>query len=123
MTRAKKGSTLIKKVKSSPYLITAVLAVNSGTTISIKVDGEFKEIKGTDIPIMDLASTGSALTKRKIESVSIVKELEEIKVSEEKMKNNQRTEETENDDSESTDEEVHEVEELTIDDFIEDFKL
>ena len=124
MSRAKKGSTLIKKVKSSPYKITDVLAVNSGTTISIKVDGEFKEIKGTDIPIMDLASTGSALTKRKIESVNIVKELEEIKVFEEKMKNNQKTEESAEIEEEVLEEvETKEPEELTIDDFIEDFKL
>ena len=72
---------------------------------------------------MDLASTGSTLTKRKIESISIVKELEEIKVSEEKMNNNQKNEETEDMDNNDVGEETHEVEELTIDDFIEDFKL
>ena len=53
-----------------------------------------------------------------------MKELEEIKVSEEKMKNNQKPEESAEIEEEVLEEvETKEPEELTIDDFIEDFKL
>jgi len=112
MTRAKKGSTLIKKVKSTNYTITNALSLNNHDTISLKIDGEFKEIKPTELPIMDLASTGSTITKNNIETSFKVAPLVERKI-----ELNEQTPKEENK------KEPKENEELTIDDFIDDFKL
>lgn len=114
--RAKKGSTLIKKVKSTSYNITNALPINSHSTIGIKVDGEVKLLKAVDVPIMDLASTGSNISKEKIEDSFVLPTLQEIKIddNEEIIRPTSIEETTTNDD---------EVKELTIDDFIEDFKL
>lgn len=112
MTRAKKGSTLIKKVKSTNYTITNALSLNNHDTISLKIDGEFKEIKPTELPIMDLTSTGSTITKNNIEASFKVAPLVERKI-----ELNEQTQKEENK------KEPKENEELTIDDFIDDFKL
>lgn len=113
MSRGKKGSTLLKHVKSNPYNVISVIAVSKDSTIGFKVDGDTKEIKATEIPIMDFASTGSTLSKRSIEATYLVTYLKEIKFDEnevviEEPKENELEEKRE---------------ELTIDDFIEDFKL
>ena len=114
MSRAKKGSTLIKKVKSTPYSIVNVLPVNIHNIIGVKVNGDLKDLKSTDIPIMDLVSTGSTISKHNVEDTYLFKEIEEVKLDENK--------------NDSSKEELPKVvqeesKELTIDDFIDDFKL
>ena len=115
MTRAKKGSTLIKKVKSNPYLVENALSVGLHDQIGIKSDGEFTEIKSTELSIMDLASTGSTISKTAREETFKIAELRERKIELNKESKKEETKETV--------EEKKEPEELTIDDFIEDFKL
>lgn len=110
MSRGKKGSTLIKKVKSTNYEIKNVFPVSIHDILGLKIDGEFKGIKITEIPIMDLASTGSTLSKKTIDDTFIVSELKEIKINENEVITRP---EPPTDNSQ----------ELTIDDFIEDFKL
>jgi topoisomerase-4 subunit A len=117
MTRAKKGSTLIKKVKSTPYKVANVIPVTIHSTIGIKANGDLNDIKATDIPIMDLSSTGSNISKASIEDTFIFKEIEEIKNNEEIKPSN---EEEKVDIPQPVQEEAKE---LTIDDFIDDFKL
>lgn len=127
MTRAKKGSTLIKKVKSTNYKITNAISVNNRDVVSIKTDGDFKEIKTTELPIMDLSSTGSTISKTSIEDSFKVAELVERKIE------LNVTEETKEQPKEKIiNNEVEELElpktkedtqELTIDDFLDDFKL
>ena len=117
MTRAKKGSTLIKKVKSTNYEIINAIATNIHDTISLKTDGEFKEIKNTELSIMDLSSTGSTVCKTPIEDVFKVAEVVERKL---ELSNQDKEEKP------PLKEETpvsKKVEELTIDDFIDDFKL
>ena len=126
MTRAKKGSTLIKKVKSTNYKITNAISVNNRDVVSIKTDGDFKEIKTTELPIMDLSSTGSTISKTAIEESFKVAELVERKIE------LNATEETKQIPKEETVKETEEIElpalkednqELTIEDFLDDFKL
>lgn len=118
MTRAKKGSTLIKKVKSTVYEVVNAIAVNNRDMISMKIDGEFKDIKSTELPIMDLASTGSVVSKNTIEDTFKIAELVERKLElSENTDNKNETPKVENV------KESHGEKELTIDDFIEDFKL
>ncbi len=107
--RAKRGNTLIKKVKSVNYQIMNAIASESKDTILIKCDSEIKEIKNSDIAIMDLASTGSLMTKNKIDTINKKSDF----ISFLKKENlEQRDEPKEN-----------KVKELTIDDFLDDFKL
>ena len=126
MTRAKKGSTLIKKVKSTNYKITNAISVNNRDVVSIKTDGDFKEIKTTELPIMDLSSTGSTISKTTIEESFKVAELVERKIElnvieGQKLKpKDEPTNEVEEIELLKTKEENQE---LTIDDFLDDFKL
>ena len=71
--RAKKGNSLFKKVKSKPYEIATVL---NAKNLVISINNEAKQFKGTDIPIMDINSTGSLLTKKKIDYITEASELE-----------------------------------------------
>jgi len=121
MSRAKKGSTLIKKVKSTNYKVTNAISVNNRDIVSLKTDGEFKEIKSTELPIMDLSSTGSSISKTKIEETFKVSELVERKIELNQNATPKKTEEK-NDEVELP-ALKEENKELTIDDFIDDFKL
>ena len=113
-SRALKGSTLIKRVKSKPYNISNVFTIDSKNIIGLKINGEIKGIKAADIPIMDLASTGSTITKQNLEDSFVATELLEKKLDDkqpaETVQEEKNTSNTE-------------IEELTIDDFINDFKL
>ena len=115
-SRAKKGSTLIKKVKSKPYQVVKAATVSNKDLVNVKIDGEFKELKVTDIPIMDLASTGSTVSKKTIEDYLIVCEIKEIKIdeNEEIIRPEQTTQ--------IIDEKVPDGQ-TTLEDFVEDFKL
>ena len=120
MTRAKKGSTLIKKVKSNPYKVKKALSVGLHDQIGIKSDGEFTSIKSTELTIMDLTSTGSTVSKTPIEDTFKICELRERKL---ELNNKDQKEETIIETEEQPTGDIKEPEELTIDDFIEDFKL
>ena len=111
MTRAKKGSTILKKVKTVNYQIMQVTINNSRSTLYLKNNDDFQELKVSDIPIMDLSSTGSVISKLKIDGIFEAVELESF------LKKKKDSTETE------PQETVGKVEELTIDDFIDDFKL
>ena len=107
LSRAKRGSTLIKKVKSTPYEILNAFITNKNDNIGMLTDG-INIIKCTDIPIMDEVSTGSTITKENIKYVfkadGLVEINEEIIELPKKKVDN-------------------EPKEMTIDDFINDFKL
>ena len=121
MTRAKKGSTLIKKVKSTNYKITNAISVNNRDVVGIKTDGEFKEIKTTELPIMDLSSTGSTISKTTIEETFKVAEMVERKI--ELCENVQEVKEEPKKEEIELPKTKEDNQELTIDDFIDDFKL
>ena len=65
--RAKKGSSLIKKVKSFDYQITKCLLTTARDEVCIKADSEIKILKNSEIPIMDMKSTGSNISKYNID--------------------------------------------------------
>ena len=113
MSRGKKGSTLIKKVKSTNYEITNIIPISKDDIVCFKIDGEFKGIKSTEIPIMDLASTGSTISKKNIEDTFLYESLKEIKIDENEVVIRPVQEEQSQED----------IQELTIDDFVEEFKL
>ena len=107
LSRAKRGSTLIKKVKSTNYEIINAFITNKNDNILL-INDEVLTIKNTDIPIMDEVSTGSNISKEKYKNVALSKEL--VIVSEEVIEMPKKIED-------------NEIKEMTIDDFINDFKL
>jgi len=103
--RARKGLRLIKNVKSVNYTILKCLITDTKDVIGLKFNDEIKEIKNSEIPIMDLISTGKTISKE--EFIDIYKNAEIFKY-------------------QSNKEEItckKEPEEITIDTFLDDFKL
>ena len=107
----------MKKVKTSQYFITDAFATSSRDTICIKSDSEIKEIKNSDIPIMDLQSTGSLISKYPVDKAfikTIMTEIIDVKVVDDIKVNNEENVIYADDET---------YKELTIDDFINDFKI
>lgn len=104
--RATKGSALIKRVKSVDYKIICAYITDGRSEIGIKSDSEIRIIKNSDISIMDLNSTGSNISKYKIDTSFAVANIK-----------------TYIDDQKEEPKEEVKFKELTIDDFIEDFKI
>ncbi len=116
ISRAKKGNMLFKKAKTKDYKINfAYLTVTKDTNI-YRTDNEIHELKTSEIPIMDLASTGSSV-KYNYDLFALKKELIDL------------TKVEKNDDKEDvqiTDEEVKPTkkeEQLSFASFIDDFKI
>lgn len=110
--RAKRGNTLMKKVKTVNYEIIKAMEMDARDIVLLKSDSEIKEIKNSEIAIMDLASTGSVITKHKIDTIYKKKELESY------LKKEENKEEIPNEESEDK-----KIKEFTMDDFLDDFKI
>lgn len=77
--RAKRGSSLIKKVKSNNYEILTGFDSLTKDILCIKCDGDIREVKNSEISIMDLSSTGSSISKYQIDNVFKKCELTKVK--------------------------------------------
>lgn len=108
--RAKRGNALMKKVKSVNYEIVNAMDTEARDIILLKSDSEIKEIKNSEIAIMDLASTGSLITKHKIDAICKKVELMSFLNQENEIKSRERIE-------------TKEVKEFTMADFLDDFKI
>jgi len=108
LSRAKKGNLVMKKPKTKEYTVCFAYVSDARTINVMKCDSEITELKNADIPIMDLSSTGSLLTKNKLDEIrSKVVEYTLVEQKETLIK-----------------EEKPKVEEqLSFDDFINDFKI
>ena len=84
LTRAKRGSMVIKKVKTTNYEIVTSLITSTKDTLGLTMLEDVGIIKNTDIPIMDLASTGSQIAKKKYNSAFIFANIEKIEDVEQK---------------------------------------
>lgn len=65
LTRAKRGSMVMKKVKTTNYQIISSLITNTRDMIGLSMLEDVGILKNSDIPIMDLTSTGSSIAKKK----------------------------------------------------------
>ena len=74
--RAKRGATLLKKVKSVNYEIVSVLKTTPKSEITIIGEDIQGNVKNTEIPIMDINSTGSLVSKKKVLMTLLKVELE-----------------------------------------------
>ena len=117
MSRARKGTLLIRDVKTNPYYILKTFIVGNNTFLSLKIGGDYKNIKITELPILDRYSTGTGLTKANIKMV-----FEETKVKEESepviIKQDDINSNEEELSLKSIDEKI-----MTIDDFLDDFEF
>lgn len=76
--RAKRGGSLIKKVKSVNYEILCILDTSARSEIVYITEENKMTIKNSEIPIMDLASTGSTITKKQIVDAMVEVQLESL---------------------------------------------
>jgi len=109
--RAKRGNTLLKKVKSVNYSIINATSFTNNLLVGLVFDDNIKFIKNTEIPIMDMASTGSVIDNKKFKYAFTKAQIEEAKAEKTEMKI-----------EEKQPQEIK-IKEMTIDDFLEDFKL
>ncbi len=109
LSRAKKGNMLIKKNKTVNYYITNAFVTNIKDIIIMKKDNELTEIKNSDIPIMDLLSNGSNITKGHVDEFNL--KFKSLKIINQVVKEN-------NDEKKNIEEE-----QISFADFTDDFKL
>ena len=123
LTRAKKGSMLMKKVKSSVYQVLNAFVTNTKDVICIKSDSEIREVKNSDISIMDLQSTGSSISKYPIDQAFI--KAEKVSILGKKNEKENVVDEEKSLDTETLKDEENKsvIKEFTMDDFLDDFKL
>ena len=107
-SRARRGLQLIRDVKANPYKILNTFIVDNRNMLGLK-NNDIEVIKITNLPISDRASTGSSITKHKIDKSFIVKTL----TKEEKVEEQEETEEVKEVDLNDIDNRL-----MTIDDFI-----
>lgn len=106
ISRAKKGNMLFKKAKTKDYKLDYAYLTNSKDVNLCKIDTDIKEVKNSEIPIMDIASTGSVLSKKQIDLWAL-KSVDVNLITKEEKK----------------EEEVKEQEQLSFNDFVKDFKI
>ena len=109
ISRAKKGNMLFKKVKTKDYKILYAYLTDSKDINIYKIDTDIKELKNSDIPIMDLLSTGSQF-KENYEIFSLKKELIDLT---KKIKDIKEEDVTK----------IQKEEQLSFASFIDDFKI
>lgn len=108
LSRAKRGSMVIKKVKTTNYEIVSALITQTKDQIGLSMLEDIGELKNTDIPIMDVQSTGSSIAKKKFIKAFVFANIEKIYFDEAKEKAPKKDKETEKQE--------------TLE-FIEDFKI
>lgn len=109
-SRAKKGSLLLKKTKTVTYNVLSALGTNSRDLVLTKADSDINIFKNSDIAIMDLASTGSSISKYKLDLATKVALKEKKEEKKEKV-------------VEIKEEVINEPKVLSMEDFLDDFKI
>ena len=140
ISRAKKGTNILKSPKSKKYSITKAFNIGSKSIFGI-IDKEIGYLKSSDISILDLSSTGTVYTKKNVDNVFVVTKLTDI-TSQDKEDDSQPVEQpkivdveevttTVKKDTTSKEEKTETVSketskketQLTMSDFFEEFKL
>jgi len=70
-TRARKGTSILKEVKSNPHRILKTFIIGTKDLLGIKEDNNIKIIKNSEVPIMDRISIGSSFSKNIIDTFSV----------------------------------------------------
>ena len=111
ISRAKKGNMLFKKAKTKDYKILFAYLTETKDINLYKIDTDIHELKNSDIPIMDIASTGSQV-KFNYDLFALKKELIDLtKTTTEEPKEIEAIKPTKKE------------EQLSFDSFIDEFKI
>lgn len=110
ISRAKKGNLVMKKPKTKEYNVAFAYISEARTINLMKCDSEITEVKNADIPIMDISSTGSLITKQKLDDIR--PKWDVFTLEEDKVKEPVKEEAPKNMEAQ-----------LSFDDFINDFKI
>lgn len=119
-SRAKRGLLLLREVKSNPQQIMKLYVGDAKHNIILISNGKEKEIKLTEIPIMDRYSTGSTIYKTKLDDVYEISSLTKDEIKEEKEISKPVTKE---ESKEKKSISLKEIDDkfMTIDDFLDNF--
>ena len=77
ISRAKKGTNILKSPKSKKYMITKAFNIGSKSVFGV-IDKEIGYLKSSDISILDLSSTGTVYTKKNVDNIFVVTKLTDI---------------------------------------------
>ena len=108
LSRAKKGSMILKKNKTVTYKVDYAYVTHSRDITLIKIDTDIKEIKNSDIPIMEVQSNGSNIVSGSVDKFDILVNIEKVETEDLK----EEVEVVQNDNKQ-----------LSMENFLEDFKL
>lgn len=106
ISRSRKGVQIIRDVKTNPYYLLKTFIVSNKNYIGLKVKNDINYIKVTESPLSDRYSTGSVISKLDIVDAFIKKDLKKEAIEEKKVS-------------------IEEIDSkmLTIEDFLDDFKI
>ncbi len=112
--RARKGTLMIREVKTNPHKVISALLINTRDYLGIKTKNKITRIKNSELSIMDKNSTGSNISKNNILEAFKVEKLSKI----DDINNTNETPEQ----SVNKGIELDEIDKkiLTIDDFLKD---
>ena len=113
ISRARKGVQVIRDVKTNPYYIISAYVVNTKHNLGLKHKEDIEIIKLTDLPILDRYSTGSTICKGQLVDTFIECEMTNPKEVEEVVEVPKKEISLD-----SVDQRM-----MTIDDFLDDFKI
>lgn len=108
ISRAKKGNMLFKKAKTKDYKLDYAYLTNSKDVNLCKIVTDIKEVKNSEIPIMDITSTGSVLSKKQVDLWALKPVDVNLITKEEKKEEEPKK---------------VEQEQLSFNDFVKDFKI
>ena len=111
-SRTRRGSLILRDVKTNPYHILNAFIINPKENIGLK-GAEINYVKGTELPITDKHSIGSVIQKASIQSCFVEQTLTKNEEPKQIV-----VEEVEEVSLESVDKKI-----MTIDDFLDDFKI
>ena len=119
-SRAKRGLLLLREVKSNPQEVIKTYVGNAKHNINLIIDGELREIKLTEIPIMDRYSSGSTIVKGIISDVH-----ENANLTKDEINKNEEISKpiTKEETKEKKEVSLKEIDDkfMTIDDFLDNF--
>lgn len=114
ISRAKKGVQIIREVKTNPYNILASFVTNNKDSLGIKKRDEIVNIKVTELPILDRYSTGTTICKGNIIDIfKVFKPISNVTDNVDKVLEDKEKSSLDNIDNKI----------MTIDDFLDDFKI
>ena len=77
-TRTRRGIQVMREVKTNPYVILKTFITDNRNHIGLR-NGQITTIKVTELPIVDRYSTGSQITKQKLNDAFVVTGLTKVK--------------------------------------------